>query len=141
AEMRKGLSLIEVLVALAVTMAIFMVAMRVSILSTRTSRYSESLTYASALGHAKLMSLKSLPHDSPDLDLQWHKDPDNPILCGNVPFYRFWQVSDVPIGKEIILFVAWDDHLREKAQGFGSLASLQESGCAKISFKDVFLKE
>ncbi len=139
--MRKGFSLIEVLVALAVTMAIFMVALRVSILSTHTNSHSESVTYASAMGHTKLVSLKNLSPDSPDLDLQWHKDPDNPILCGNVPFYRFWQVSDVPVGKEIVLYVAWDDNSREKSRSFDSLASLQESRCPKICFKDVLLKE
>jgi len=139
--MRKGFSLIEVLVALVVTMAIFMVAMRVSILSVQTDRSSESITYASALGHTKLVSLKNLPADSSALDLEWHRDQDNPILCGNVRFYRFWQVSDVPLGREIALYVAWDDHLREKAQNFGSLTSLEESRCSRISFSDVLFEE
>lgn len=139
--MRKGFGLIEVLVALVVIMAIFMTAMRVSLLSTRTNRYSESVTYAAALGHTKLSSLKNLPADSSDLDLQWHMDPDNPIVCGNTPFYRFWQVKDLSVGKEITLYVAWDDYSREKARNFGSLTGLEESSCPSISYRDVFLKE
>lgn len=139
--MKRGFSLIEVLVALVVTMAIFMAAMKVSILSTRTNRYSESITYASALGHTKLASLRNLPPDSSDLELQWHKDPDNPILCDSMRFYRFWQVNDLPMGKEVTLYVTWDDHFRGKARNFGSLTGLQESTCPRISFMDVVLKE
>ena len=138
--MRKGLSLIEVLVALAVTMAIFMVAMRCP--SFRPA--PAVIPNLSPIVRSRPCEAH-VPEEPPSRfagpGFAVAQGPGQSILCGNVPFYRFWQVSDVPIGKEIILFVAWDDHLREKAQGFGSLASLQESGCAKISFKDVFLKE
>lgn len=139
--MSKGSSLIEVLVALVVIMGIFIAASKASILSIRTNRYSEAITYASALGHTKLVSLKSLPLDSSDLDINWHQDPENPIVCDNMRFYRFWQVNDSLIGREVHLYVAWDDHFRNKAQDFSSLTSLEESRCPRISFRDVFLKE
>ena len=137
----KGFTLIEVLVTLCVIMIFFVGISRISLLSTRTSRYSEDLTYATALGHAKLLGLKALPIDSPLMSLDWHQDPDNPLTCQNREFYRFWLVNDVSLGKEVRIYVAWKDKDRGTVYNFGSLADLTGSQCSKIDFADVFLKE
>lgn len=140
-KMKKGFSLLEVLVALLVIMIIFLSYMKFSIVSIRSNRYSEDLTTASILAHTKLVSLKNLPAESSQMSPEWHQDPENPILQGNVSFYRYWEVSDIPLGKQVMLYVAWYDHARSKPRDFASLSDLQESKCPVVTFHDIFLKE
>lgn len=135
--MNRGFSLVEVLTALMVTMAVFVTAAKLTILSVRSNAYSESLTYASVLGHTRLVSLKSLAADSPDLKAQRHEDAANPSTLGNRQFYCFWQVDKVSLGKRIVLHVAWDDGERPGARSLGSLESLEQSGCPYITFTTV----
>lgn len=135
--MKKGFSLLEVMITLLVIMLIFLASARISVLNTRSSRYSEDLTHASVLGHTRLVKLKRLPLDSPDLETRWHKDDDNPLEYGQGRFYQFWQVDEAPEGRKVVLHVAWDESTRPEAKDFGSLAALEESGCPHISFHDV----
>jgi len=137
----RGFTLIEVLVALCVIMVFFVGISKISVLATRSSRYADDLTYATAFGHSKLLSLKALPVDSPSMSLDWHQDPDNPLSCQNKEFYRFWLISKVSLGKEVRMYVAWKDNRENPARNFGSLADLQSSRCSKIDFADVFLQE
>jgi prepilin-type N-terminal cleavage/methylation domain-containing protein len=139
-EMR-GFTLIEVLIALCVIMVFFVGISKISVLTTRSSRYSEDLTYATALGHSKLLGLKAVPISSPSMSLDWHQDPGNPLSCQNKEFYRFWLVSKVSLGKEVRMYVAWKDKEKDSVYNFGSLADLTGSQCSKIDFADVFLQE
>ncbi len=139
--MKKGFSLIEVLIALLIFMIIFVSYMKISVLSIRSNRYSEDLTTASILAHTKLVALNNLPADSPEVSPAWHQDPENPIVLGNVCFYRFWEVNDITFGKQVKLFAVWDDRERSKAGGFGSLSDLQSSRCPVVSFRDILLYE
>jgi prepilin-type N-terminal cleavage/methylation domain-containing protein len=139
-EMR-GFTLIEVLIALCVIMVFFVGISKISVLTTRSSRYSEDLTYATTLGHSKLLGLKAVPTSSPLMSLDWHQDPDNPLSCQNKEFYRFWLVSKVPLGKEVRMYVAWKDKEKDSVYNFGSLGDLTGSQCSKIDFTDVFLVE
>ncbi len=137
----KGFSLIEVLVALFVIMVFFAGISKMMILSARSCRYSEDLSCAATLGHSKMILLGSLPHDSPELSSDWHQDPSNPVVMGNKDFYCFWQITDVPLGRKVNLFVAWNDSRSEKAENFGSPADLEDSTCPHIDFTDILLKE
>jgi Tfp pilus assembly protein PilV len=137
----RGFALIEVLISLFIIMVFFVGISKISVISTRSCTYSENLTYASVLGHSKLLALQQLPLDSSELSSDWHQDPENPITSNNRNYYRFWMVSAVSLGKEIRMFVAWDDTQREKAFNFGSLESLQGSTCPWVDFSDVFLQE
>jgi len=137
----KGFSLIEVLVALFLIMTCFAGISKIMILSARSCRYSEDLSYASAFGHSKLVFLESLQPESSDLSLDWHQDPLNPIVLQNKDFYCFWMITKVAVGKKVNLFVAWNDNIRGDVKNFGSLADLQDSKCPHIDFTDIFLKE
>jgi Tfp pilus assembly protein PilV len=137
----RGFALIEVMISLFIIMVFFVGISKISVLSTRSCAYSENLTYASVLGHSKLLALKQLPLDSSELSSNWHQDPENPIISNNKNYYRFWMVNTVSLGKEIRMFVAWDDTHREKASDFGSFEGLQSSTCPCVDFSDVFLQE
>jgi len=137
----KGFSLIEVLVALFIIMVFFAGISKMMLLSARSCRYSEDLSYAATLGHSRMILLGSLPQDSPDLRIDWHQDPLNPVVIENKNFYCFWQITDVPVGRKVNLFVAWNDSRSENAENFGSLADLAASSCAHIDFTDILLKE
>ena len=137
----RGFTLIEILVALCMIMVFFVGISKISVLTNRSSRYSEDLTYAAALGHAKLLGLKALPISSPSMSLDWHQDSENPLTCQNKEFYRFWLVSEVSLGKEVRMYVAWNDKAKDSVYNFGSFEDLTSSQCSKIDFADVFLQE
>lgn len=139
--MKKGYSLLEVMIALLLIMIIFFAYMKISVLSIRSNRYSEDITTASVLAHTKLVSLKNLSAESAQLSPQWHQDPENPIVRENVSFYRFWEVTDIPLGKQVMLYVSWYDQTRSKPGHSGSLTDLQESRCPMVTFQDIFLAE
>jgi prepilin-type N-terminal cleavage/methylation domain-containing protein len=140
-QMRKGFSLIEVLVALFITMIIFMSVIKISVLSLRSNSYSESITYASILGHMKLGSLKHQSFDSAELKPQWHRDSLNPISYETKQFYRFWSVYDVSAGKKVILYTAWVDGERGINGGAVTMEDIQNGHCPNISFSDIFIKD
>jgi len=137
--MNRGFTLIEVLVSLVIYMIVFTAASRLSLFSIRSGSYAETLTFASVFGHTKLASLVNLPITAPDLEKKWHQDPANPISQGGTRFYRFWQVEDVEIGRKVVLYIAWNDGIRDGAADFSSENDLKGSRCAKISFCDVLI--
>ncbi len=139
--MKKGFSLIEVLVALFIIMVMFVGVIKISILSLRANAYAEAVTYASVLGHTKLYSLKSQGFDSEGLTLEWHMDPMNPIFCNNIKFYRFWQVDKVPAGKRVEMYTAWIDPLRGDQKMLMSESNVRSGLYPRISLIDIFLEE
>jgi hypothetical protein len=139
--MNRGASLIEVLVALCICMFVFSAALRLSVFTVRSESCSESLTYASIFGHTKLSSLTSLPMTSHDLELRWHRDPENPIRKGGISFYRFWKVDETDLGRRVVLYMAWDDSFRARAADFITEGELAASRCPRISFIDVILRD
>lgn len=140
-EMRGGFTLIEVLVTLCVIMVFFVGISKTASLAAKSCRYSDDLTYATMLGHSKLLSLRTVKFDSREMDLNWHQDPGNPIGWRNKKYYRFWQVRAVPLGKEVSMYVAWDDYRGGSLQNFTSVENLRSSKCPCIDFVDVFLDE
>ena len=137
----RGFSLIEVLVTLCVIMVFFVGISKIAVLSTRSCSYSEDLTYATTLGHSKLLGLKTLKLDSLEMSLAWHQDPGNPIGWQNKEYYRVWQVREVPPGEEAKMYIAWNDSQRGTLRNFTSLEDLKSSKCPCIDFADVFLQE
>lgn len=139
--MKRGIALIEVLVALFVCMIVFAAAARLTLTAIRSTADASARTYATVLGHTKLFSLLNLPGTEADLALRWHADPGNPLMGGGMPFYRFWQVDGVEGGIRVVLFVAWDWGGRTGAADLGSPADAQASGCPKVSFRGVLLQD
>ncbi|MCK9264739.1 MAG: prepilin-type N-terminal cleavage/methylation domain-containing protein [Deltaproteobacteria bacterium] len=133
----RGFSLLEVLVALLVIMLLFTAGARISILSTRSGSYARDHTCAAVLGHTGLVRLAGLDYGSPELRAGWHRDPANPIeYGGRSGYYRFWQIDESSMGKQVVLFVTWNEGAR-KASDFGSQVSLKESGCPQVWFSEI----
>jgi len=125
------------MVTLLVIMILFTAAARICTLSARSNRYSEVHTYASALGHSRMVGLMGSASDSAELKAGWHWDPENPVDYGQDRFYLFWQVDETAQDKKVTFYVAWNDGARPAAEEFGSQASLQESGCAHVAIQGV----
>lgn len=131
--MKKGFGLVEVMIALMIISVVIIAVTRMFMVSTRTNTYAESLTYASALGHSRLVSLKALAYDAPELQDGWHRDTGNPIREGERRFYVFWSVQTQENGKAITAYTAWDD--QSEARDFGSADALLNSGCGHVEFR------
>jgi len=101
--------------------------------------YGEQLTRAAVLGSASLSALRSTQFTIQDLQAGWHADQNNPIKEGNVDFYRFWSVTDVAGGKDVLVYVAWGD--KTKVWNFGSLEELNSSPCPRIDLRELFLSQ
>jgi len=134
--MKDGFSLIEVMVALLIIMLFSVSITKLYILSVRSNAYSEMNTRATILGHTKLVWLKSAKTASSEIKGPWHKDQDNPIMDKNLSFYRFWGIEDKVFGKEISMYVAWDDGNGGTLKDFSSAAELKGSKCASINLTD-----
>jgi prepilin-type N-terminal cleavage/methylation domain-containing protein len=93
--MRKGFSLIEVMIALCILMICISAFARMQLVCIHARGYGERLTRATVLGNAMLSSLRNEHFTIQDLHAGWHPDQKNPIKEGNIDFYRFWSVMDV----------------------------------------------
>lgn len=132
AQVRRGFSLIEVMVALCILMVTVLALFRMHLFCTRALSYTESFTRAAVLAGSSMMRLDTLPPDAPDLDGQWHQDPGNPIMDGNVLFYRFWVVHGNSGGRDASVYVAWTDRARASAAAFGSEGEIAAAACPKV---------
>lgn len=130
--MKRGFGLVEVLIALMILTVVMVAVTRMYIASSRANTYAENLTYAAALGHSRLISLKALAYDAPELHTGWHRAPGNPQPEAGRRFYLFWSVEGREGGKDIVVYTAWDD--QAPAQDFGSAQALLASGCAHREF-------
>jgi prepilin-type N-terminal cleavage/methylation domain-containing protein len=137
--MRKGFTLIEVMIALFILMICIVAFARMQLVCIHAKGYSERLTRATVLGSARLSILRIEPFTIQDLQTGWHLDQDNPIKYGKVDFYRFWSVKDVAEGKDVMMYIAWGDKVQ--VRNFGSLEELNSSSCPKISLRELFLNQ
>jgi len=128
----RGFTLIEVMISLCLIMLCIFSVSKLLLLVFRSESYGECVTRATVLGNAQLNLLRCRPMASPDLKRDWHQDRSNPIKSGAAEFYRFWAVDDLPRGKEVTVFVAWNDRLMDKAADFASMDDLKTSRCPKI---------
>ncbi len=137
--MRKGFTLIEVMIALCILMICIVAFARMQLVCIHAKGYGEQLTRATVLGGASLSALRSRQFTTQDLRMGWHKDQNNPIKEGNVDFYRFWSVMDVAGGKDVMMYIAWGD--KAKVWNFGSFEELNSSHCPRIDLRELFLSQ
>lgn len=136
--MNRGMTLIEVMVALLVIMVLFAATAKMSVLVIRSDRHAEVHTRAVLLCHEALLGIQGLSSDSPELKTGWHEDPGNPIEEGTERYYRFWQVGEGAAGREVTLLVAWNDGARQVAPGsLSSAESVRKSGYPHVSLHDI----
>ncbi len=132
--MKKGFSLIEVLVAIALVFFITCGTVRFLMASNRYGIDSNLSTFASVAAHTKLVSLKQIPAADQDISIGWHEDRDNPIIQGNVTYYRFWRVSlNKDGGRSINVHVVWNN--TEATGKVSSEEGLKGCGRSVVEFK------
>jgi prepilin-type N-terminal cleavage/methylation domain-containing protein len=137
--MRKGFTLIEVMIAMCLLMICIVAFARMQLVCIHAKGYGEHITRATVLGSTGLSALRNGQITMPDLQAGWHPDQKNPIKEGNVDFYRFWSVLDVAEGKEVAMYIAWGD--KSKVWNFGSLNELNSSRCPLINLHELFIRQ
>ena len=135
--MRKGFTLIEVMIAMCILMICIIAFARMQMVCFHAKGYGERLTRATVLGSARLSALRNGLFTIQDLQAGWHPDQNNPIKEDNVDFYRFWSVMDVAEGKDVMMYIAWGD--KAKVWNFGSFDELNSSHCPHIYLHELFL--
>ena len=139
--MKKGFTLIEVLISLCILMICILAFTKMNLACIHAKAYGERLTRATVLGNTKLCALRAQSLTLSDFHEGWHQDQNNPLKVGETTFYRFWTALDRIYGKDVIIFVAWDDKTRAKVRDFSSLEELKSSSCPCISLEEVFLNQ
>jgi prepilin-type N-terminal cleavage/methylation domain-containing protein len=92
---QKGMSLVEIMVALVIFGLGITMALRMLPSSNVISSRSRSITMATNLASEKLEELMSVSYNHTDLAAGAHQDPDNPI---NQHYRRSWDVTvDSPV--------------------------------------------
>jgi prepilin-type N-terminal cleavage/methylation domain-containing protein len=135
--MRRGFSLVEVMVALCILMISSLAFFRMHQACIQARTFGELLTRAAVLGSSRMTALGLQRPDAPDLRQEWHQDPGNPLADGGMQFFRFWKSRDVPAGREVTLYVAWSDRSRGRAHNFGSEEELRAAGCPRVVFTEL----
>lgn len=135
--MRRGFSLIEVMVALCILMVSVLAFFRMHQAGVRAGSYAECLTRATALASSEMMLLGSLPYAAPELEQAWHQDPGNPITDGGMRFFRFWILRENSGGKDATVYVAWSDKGRVPARNFASQEEIDAVPCPKIAVSEL----
>lgn len=134
--MKKGFSLIEVLIAIALVFFITCGTVRFLMASNKNGMDSNSSTYASVAAHTKLVSLKKIPATDPDISKGWHEDKGNPIVQGSMNYYRFWSVTLNKDGsRSINVHVTWNN--KETPDKVSSEEVLNGCGRSVVEFKGI----
>jgi|WetSurMetagenome_2_1015567.scaffolds.fasta_scaffold431518_2 hypothetical protein len=132
--MRKGFSLIEVLLAIALVFFITCGTMRFLMASNKTGIDSNSNTYASVAAHTKLVSLKRVSLADPDITIGWHEDKGNPFVQCNTNYNRYWRVTLNKDGsRSINVHVTWNS--KETPGKISSEENLKDCGRSVVEFK------
>ena len=131
--MKKGFSLIEVLIVIALVFFVTCGTVKFLMASSRTGIDSNFKTYASIMAYTKLFSLKKIPLTDPDISVGWHEDNANPLAQGNQDYYMFWRVSlNKDNSRAINVHVVWNN--KETSGSFLSEDDLKSSGSSKVEF-------
>jgi len=132
--MKRGFSLIEVLIAVLI-FSIFTVAIsRLYIVSSKSNAYVENHTFATALANSKLRQLKQLDTNDLELAFTWHNDKQT-IGQGNYNYYRFWSVARSSDILEISVYVTWSANQDKENLVFNSATSLKASKSPYVELK------
>ncbi|MDD3643818.1 MAG: type II secretion system protein [Candidatus Krumholzibacteria bacterium] len=87
----KGLSLVEIMIAILIFGIGITAAIRTLPVSNRATTRARNLTLATNLAQQKIEELMNLPTNDADLTGGAHNDPDNPV---DRIFTRTWVVAD-----------------------------------------------
>lgn len=87
----RGISLVEIMIALMIVGFGLVMAMRALPESNRATTKSRNITKATNLAQQKIEQLSSLVPGDADLAAGTHSDPENPI---DLHFQRSWVVTD-----------------------------------------------
>lgn len=135
--MKRGTTLIEVMVALCILMICMAAFARMHLVCTYAKSSGEKLTRATVLGITKLGVMRNIQITEPLLHAGWHQDDMNPLPEGDIRFFRFWEVNDTSFGKDVSMYVAWADKERIRIWNFGSLQELNSSRCPRIGLREL----
>ncbi len=131
--MKKGFSLIEILVVIALVFLISCGTISFLMATNKTGVDLNLKTYASIMAHTKFISLNKIPLASPDISEGWHEDKGNPIIQGSQNYYRFWRVSlDKDGSRAINVYVTWNNN--EMTGHISSEDGLNVCGGSKVEF-------
>lgn len=134
--MRRGFSLVEVMVALCILMICAACLFRLNVVAVRARSHGEILTRATLLGAMKAEELAN-PRAAPGaIQPGWHRDPGNPIKDGGMDFYRFWAVKEDTQGASASVYVIWSEKNRAKAADFSSLQEVEASSCPIVAIDE-----
>ncbi|OPZ60513.1 MAG: hypothetical protein BWY87_00427 [Deltaproteobacteria bacterium ADurb.Bin510] len=106
-----GMTLVEVLLALGLTLLILTGACRLVCLSTRAATSGDRLTWATHLCNAKLAEIEAARGAVPG----WHVDEANPLVCNGHNFARYWSVAPSADGQMVEVFVVFNEPGRPAA--------------------------
>jgi len=105
---KKGFTLLEVLIALAILSVGVLGIATMRIISTRGNCFGHYLTEASYTAQDRLEFLDALPYDSPQLQPMDYDDAN--INIAGIVFSRRYRVVDDPnTGRRITYTVSWND--------------------------------
>lgn len=130
-----GFTLVEVLLAFALTLLILAGACRLAHLSTQAATSADRLTWAVHLCNAKLVELEASQGDQ----LGWHADAANPLRLNGHVFARYWTVTACPGGQLARVFVILAEPGRNFNVQAGSQADL--AGCPSQSLSCFIVSE
>lgn len=119
----QGFSLVEVLVALTLTLFMMAGVCRLACLTTQAAASGDRLTWATHLCNAKLVQLQA----APGLQAGWHADAANPLECGGQMFARYWSVADCAGGQLVEVYVSFAESGRPAALRAGGPVDLAAS--------------
>jgi prepilin-type N-terminal cleavage/methylation domain-containing protein len=130
-KMKKGFSLIEIMLAILLVCIISTSAVKLLMASSRAGTDSSTRTYASILANSKLVSLKSCPLSVQDIAPGWHADKENPLVNSNKSYYRYWTVTLNSNGTRTInVHVKWDNS--EGAPDVSSQEDMANAQCLGV---------
>ncbi len=118
-----GMTLVEVLLALGLTLLVLAGACRLACLSTRASVSGDRLTWAAHLCNVKLAEIEAAHGAQPG----WHGDVANPLVCNGHSFARYWNVSPRADGQMVEVFVVFSEPGRPAAFAASGPADLAAS--------------
>ena len=133
--MKRGFSLTEVMVVMAIVCIISVGAIKLLMASNQAGKYSDNRTYASVLASSKIFSLKKLPLSNSEIATGWHTDKGNPIVQDSISYYRYWTVSLAEDGSRMIkVRVAWNEEDTDMDMAFASEDEFAASSCSRVEF-------
>lgn len=134
--MKKGFSLIEIMVAILLVCVISAGAVRMLLASNSAGRESTQRTYASVMAKSMLISLQNSSAGNVDINPGWHTDSYNPLVQDNIEYSRYWSVSLNNDGSMVMnVYVAWTNN--ESSKTYSSEKELLKDSVYCVRYKGI----